>query len=125
MLVLEDGRTPATEFLQQFTAADRRYFRLRKRLESAVALLADRPPGRFIHREAFKKVEDNLFEFKAWQLRLLCFFVRGGRVILLDGVIKKGDDLDSADLRRARAMRDGFLRTLELQQGSNTHRRTR
>lgn len=47
--------------------------------------------GRISNEEQFKKLQDEFFEFKAFQLRLPCYHAPGrrGRVVVTHGFIKK------------------------------------
>lgn len=54
------------------------------------------------NREKFKKVEDDLWEFKSFQLRILGGFRPGHFFVLAHGVRKKQDHLSKADIVTAR-----------------------
>ena len=66
--------------------------------------------GRLSNREKFKKVENSagIWEFKSFQIRILCFFAPGKRVMLALGVIKKRDKLSSSDVQRAELYKKEF-----------------
>ena len=55
-----------------------------------------------LNREKFKKVDGAIFEFKSFQVRLLCFQQPPDLVVVTHGVIKKRDDLRPEDIRRAK-----------------------
>jgi len=55
------------------------------------------------NREKFKKIEDDLFEFKSFQVRVFCT-ICGPRIILIYGVIKKKDRHDRADIDKAKRL---------------------
>jgi hypothetical protein len=111
-LVLSNGEVPGSAFLTQFTQQHGQRFRHQQRLLAALDLFANTQPGRFLSSEMFKPVEDasGVFEFKAYQHRLFCFYAPGGRLILAFGVIKQRDKHDRKDLLRAQALREEFLK---------------
>lgn len=49
-----------------------------------------------------KKVDDNLFELRGHQVRVFYMFLPGRRIVLLDGIIKKTDEIPKRDLQRVR-----------------------
>jgi phage-related protein len=55
------------------------------------------------NREKFKKLEDDLFEFKSFQVRVFCT-VCGKRIILIHGVIKKKNRHDQEDIDKAKRL---------------------
>jgi mRNA-degrading endonuclease RelE of RelBE toxin-antitoxin system len=96
--VLLDGEDDVDGFISSLPASDRR----------KLDVLFERM-GEFgvIHnREKFKKLEgsDGVFEFKSFQIRLLCFFV-SDRVIICRGLFKKKDKHDKIDITYAEACR--------------------
>jgi hypothetical protein len=65
--------------------------------------------GDIASREHFKslgKKGEGLWEFKRFQLRFLGDFRPGGRFIVAHGLRKKRDDLDPADIARAKRILD-------------------
>jgi hypothetical protein len=62
--------------------------------------------------EKFKKIEGtvDLFEFKSFQIRIPCFFVPGGRILLTLGLIKQADRLRQREIVRAREIKGVFER---------------
>lgn len=101
-LTLADGSCPAGEFLDSLTAADRR------KLDVLFEMLGNH--GKISNPEKFKKIEgtDGIFEFKSFQIRLLCFFASNGRVMLAFGVRKKKDKHKREDINRAEEYRRWF-----------------
>ena len=63
--------------------------------------------------EKFKKLEgsDGIFEFKSFQIRLLCFWAPGAgrRLIVCMGLIKKRDKHSKSDVETAQTLRRAFL----------------
>lgn len=98
VVILVDGEDDVERFLDDLTASDRK----------KVGLLFERMGdfGVLHNREKFKKLEgsDGIFEFKSFQIRLLCFFV-SDRVVICRGLIKKKDKHDKVDIAYAEACR--------------------
>jgi len=66
LALTEDGECPAQTFLDSLTIEQRaKIVRIIKRLADF---------GRINNREQFKKIEDDFFEFKYFQIRMPCFF---------------------------------------------------
>lgn len=70
------------------------------------------------NEEKFKSLVDGLFEFKSWQLRLICFF-DDGFVVCTHGYIKKRRDAPRYEIDRARRMRAAYRN--EKQRGTLYH----
>jgi len=62
--------------------------------------------GRIYNRTQFKKIEDDFFEFKYFQIRMPCFFKPSQRVIITHGFIKKGDNIGSSETSRMKRIRE-------------------
>jgi hypothetical protein len=99
LAVLEDGSCPAREFIESLSEGD---------LMKLLALLkraADMGPININNREKFKKLENDLFEFKVFQIRIPCFY-DGRSIVLTHGFKKKQDDIPPAEIKRARRIKD-------------------
>jgi phage-related protein len=68
--------------------------------------------GRINNEQKFKHLtgSDQIFEFKAGQGRILCFFFIGQRIILTHGCTKKGDKTPKGEIDRAEALKQEFER---------------
>ncbi len=66
--------------------------------------------GLLRNEQKFKCVGDDIFEFKGFQSRLLCFFDKGKLIILSHGCIKKRDKLDPSEIKKARKRREEYFR---------------
>lgn len=66
--------------------------------------------GRIYNEQKFKHLAgtDQLFEFKADQGRVLCFFFVGKRVILTHGFLKKSDKTPKGEIERAEKIKADF-----------------
>ncbi len=66
--------------------------------------------GRINNERKFKHLTDSdqIFEFKAGQGRVLCFFFVGQRIILTHGFKKKGDNTPPREIERAEGLKEEF-----------------
>ena len=64
--------------------------------------------GRISSEEQFKKLQDDFFEFKAFQLRLPCYFAPGRRVVITHGFIKKKNVIPKQELLRAKSIKQQY-----------------
>ena len=89
------GKSPMERFINGLGREDQ---------QKLTALLqrtaAEGPP---INREKFKKLEDDIFEFKSFQVRVFCT-IRDQKIILIHGVIKKKDRHDQEDIDKAKRL---------------------
>ncbi len=67
--------------------------------------------GKIWNERKFKHLTgtSQLFEFKADQGRVLCFFFTGKRLILTHGFVKKSDKTPAAEIERAESIKADFL----------------
>ena len=87
--------SPFTTFFDGLTGRNR---------DQAIALLAAlRELGNMLRPPRSKKLEDNLFELRGHQVRVFYMFLPGRRVVLLDGIVKKQDEIPRQDMKRVRA----------------------
>lgn len=102
LLCADDGSCPVEEFLEQLSNSDRR------KVDSLFELMGEK--GKITNDQKFKKLEgsDGIFEFKSFQIRLLCFFAPGQRVIVCHSLIKKKDKHDKNDVSLAESCRTKF-----------------
>jgi hypothetical protein len=71
--------------------------------EDAVALLAMlRQHGNALRPPHSKLVESHLWELRGHQVRIFYTFLPGRRIVGLDGIIKKQDEIRASDLKRVR-----------------------
>jgi len=92
------GGHPALEFLRELTEEDQ------VKLQALFNWLGAN--GEIKNRQKFKKVDSDIWEFKSYQIRMLCFFVPGRRVIVTHGFIKKQDGIPPREIKRAKSIRD-------------------
>lgn len=103
LLLKVDGTSPVGDFLRSLSASDR------KKVDSLFELMAEK--GRISNDQKFKKLEgsEKIFEFKSFQVRLLCFFAGSGRLIICRALMKKKDRHDKHDIRFAEECRSRFM----------------
>lgn len=102
LLVLDNGSCEAEEFLNNLDKSDRR------KVDVLFEMMGEH--GKISNREKFKKLEgtDGIFEFKSFQIRLLCF-LHLNCVIICRGVQKKKDKHDRGDISYAETCKRNFL----------------
>jgi len=98
---LNDGSIPAREFLE---SQEKRW---QARMFVLFRLLADH--GEIKNVEKFKKIENTEFyEFKAFKIRMPCYFRPDKRVVVTHGFTKKSDKIRPGDLERARNIKQEY-----------------
>ena len=91
---MDSGRCPIREFLESLTGRHK---------EDGLALLsALREHGSTLRPPRSKVVETGLFELRGHQIRIFYLFRPGRRIVLLDGIIKKQDEIPRDVLKRIR-----------------------
>lgn len=98
----ETGEKPALTFLKTLTGRD---------LADALALLKDlREKGNGLRRPHSGSLDEGLFELRGKQVRIFYIFLPGRMALLLDGEIKKRNDIPPATLKRMRKLQKEALR---------------
>jgi hypothetical protein len=97
------GETPAEEWLESQTAGKQEKF------AALFAWMGDQ--GKIWNERKFKHLtgSDQIFEFKADDGRVLCFFIFGKRLVLTHGFSKKGDKTPKGEIARAEAIKKDIL----------------
>jgi hypothetical protein len=94
---LPSGEKPILTFLRGLVGRDK---------GDAIALLRlVQERGSHIRPPHSKFVEAGVFELRGHQVRLFYMFLPGRRVVLLDGIVKKRDEIPGEVLRRLRRYR--------------------
>ena len=89
-----NGTCPAKEFYASLPEIDQ------TKLMALFALMGDQ--GAIRNKEKFKKIEgSDYFAFKSFQVRIICRFQAGRRLILLCGLRKKQDRYPPTEIERA------------------------
>jgi phage-related protein len=68
--------------------------------------------GKILNERKFKHltVSDQIFEFKADDGRVLCFFFVGRRLVLTHGFVKISDKTPMGEIERAESIKADFLK---------------
>jgi hypothetical protein len=99
---LMDGTIPGLQFLREQDA------RHQAQIHVLFKRLGDE--GKISNREKFKRIEgtEGLWEFKAFQIRMPCYFRSGQRVVITHGFLKKSDRIRRSDLARAESIKSQY-----------------
>lgn len=92
--IVENGRCLVKEFIDSLDVS------AQKKIIYLLKITGDNgTPG---NTEKFKKLKnEELYEFKSYQVRLLCKFEKDKMIILTHGFIKKKDKTDPTEIARA------------------------
>jgi phage-related protein len=95
------GERPAAAFVEQLPEPAR----------AEVALAALRERGNLLRPPHSKALGDGLFELRSvtHAVRVFYMFLPGQQIVLLDGIVKKLDDIPAAVLRRIRLRQSKVL----------------
>ena len=91
--VRSNGSCPAREFYDSLPESDR------AKIMALFVRMGDH--GQIRNEEKFKHVEGPYYAFKSFQIRILCRFQPGGRLLLLHGLHKKKDRYNPMDIETA------------------------
>lgn len=91
--IRNDGSVPAWDF---FDAAQIRW---QAQLIVLFKLLGD--AGQIRNREKFRQLAEGFYEFKAFQIRMPCYFRSDKRVVITHGFTKKKDAAPKSEIARA------------------------
>ena len=99
----ESGEVLAEEWLESMSSP------VQQKFAALFAWMGDH--GRISNEQKFKHLtgSDQIFEFKAGQGRVLCFFFVGQRIILTHGCTKKGKKAPKGEIERAEALKQEFI----------------
>lgn len=97
------GERPAATFVEQLPEA--------ARAEVAALLAALRERGNLLRAPYSKALGDGLFELRSVKhaVRVFYMFLPGQQIVLLDGIVRKRDDIPAAVLRRIRLLQSEVL----------------
>lgn len=102
--VAPDGSCPAEDWLESQS------LKMQQKFTALFVLLGN--VGRIFNEQKFKHLTgtDQVFEFKADQGRVLCFFFVGKRVVLTHGFSKKSHKTPRGEIDRAEKIKSEFTR---------------
>ena len=109
--IRSDGTLPALEF----------YLRIDQRWQGRLLTLFTRlgDTGRISNTEQFNKFIDEFWEFKAFQVRMPCYFRPGRHVVITHGFIKKKEGAaPKQEGERAKLIKSEYEQRLASQDGS-------
>jgi hypothetical protein len=102
VLAVESGGTClAIEYIEGLILKDK------KRMLALLQRTADHGPLGNIQK--FRQLTRDIFEFKSYQDRVLCFFDGEHRIVLTHGYKKKQDKADPVEIQRAERLRAAYL----------------
>ena len=91
--IRNNGSIPASDFIESLSKGDQ------VKVNALFRLLADM--GRIGDEEKFKNLESGIWEFKSFQIRILCYFAKGRLAILTHGFFKKGNKTKKSEIEKA------------------------
>lgn len=97
----ENGERPAAYFLRSLGAQDR--------VDAASLLKSLREQGDALRRPNSASLGEGLFELRGKQVRIFYIFLPGRVALLLDGEIKKRNDIPTATMKRMRKLQKDAL----------------
>ena len=92
--ICSDGGMPGLDFYNGLSPSDK----------AKVTALFQRlgEHGRIESREKFRKIDDELWEFKSFQIRMPCAYRPGRLVLVTHGFIKKRDATPPTEIQKAK-----------------------
>jgi len=95
-----EGKCPVQVFIDSLESADQ------KKVMALLQRAAEHGPPNNV--EKFKKLEDNIWEFKSFQVRILCSLEGRKVIILTHGFIKKKDKAPPNEIVRAKELLSAY-----------------
>lgn len=80
----------------------------KRKLRALFDFIADQGPPR--NPTKFRHEEDGIYAMKQGQVRIYCFFDAGRMIVVTHGTIKKKQKADPEDLKRAKRLREEYLK---------------
>ena len=96
--VTEQEESPIRNFLSGLEASDR--------VEAFALIQLARERGNTLRLPHSKALGNGLHELRGKQVRIFYVFQPGRRIVLIDGMLKKRNDIPSAELRRLRKIQE-------------------
>ena len=94
--ITDHGKCLVQEFIDDLESADQ------KKIMALLQRAAEHGPPN--NTEKFKKLENNIWEFKSFQVRILCTLEERRVIILTHGFIKKRDKAPPGEIARAKEL---------------------
>lgn len=92
-----NGKSQVVDFISALQPKDQ------AKISALIDLVATMGPPQ--NNTKFKKLDGDLYELKAYQTRIACFFASGSRFFLVLGITKKQDRWKTSDLEKAKNMK--------------------
>ena len=96
---------PVTDFLRTQPDTDQ------QKVMKLIRMVADQ--GTLHNREKFRFAEEGIFEFKSYQIRIMCFFLEGKRIICTHAFRKKQPKTPRTEIVRAKRLRAEYVKEAE------------
>ena len=96
--VIHSGKSQVKEFIDGLPQSEQ------KKIVALLRRTADH--GILSNEEKFRKLDHGIWEFKSFQVRLLCFFERNHLIVLTHGFKKKQDRTPKNEIERAVRIRE-------------------
>lgn len=103
--IVENGKCRVREFIPALEEADK------KKIVYLLKRTGDL--GTPANIEKFRNLENGIFEFKSFQVRVLCFFAKGEMIILTHGFVKKKDKTPRTEIERAKRLMSAYKERME------------
>lgn len=99
--VRASGKSESKSFIESLEEAKR------AKIEALIERYADR--GKIWNKEQFKKLDGEIWEFKAFQIRVLMFNCERGRIALTHGFIKKKGRTPPSQIKKANDIMQEYM----------------
>lgn len=100
--IVEGKRCPFETFFMKLEGPDK------GKLRALFNFIAEKGPPR--NETKFKHEDDDIYAIKLGQIRVYCFFDAGRMIVVTHGTIKKKQKANPEDLKRAKRLRDEYLK---------------
>jgi len=97
-----NNRCPVREFIDQLEDSEQ------KKVLRLLERSADH--GLLKNEEKFKKLHEDIREFKSYQVRILCFFDKGGIIVTTHGFTKKRGKTPGKEIEKAIYLRKEYFK---------------
>ena len=101
----DKGYSQAYEFFEQSSEAEQ------DKIIALFRLMGDR--GKIFDETKFRNEDDGIFAFKYQQNRYLCFFFKGGKIIITNAFIKKSQKMPVREKSRALSIQKNYSKRIQ------------
>lgn len=96
------GKSQARDYYEELSKSQK------EKLEYLFRMLGD--TGKIRNIEKFRDEDDQIYAFKPQPDRFLCFFYKGGKVIVTNAFVKKKDKLSPREKEKALRLKDDYIK---------------